>query len=293
MPTRQITKNFHTHTARCKHATGTVGDYVEAGIRNGVVEIGISDHTPLPDNRWDHMRMPMCELANYVDEIDCAQKHYSLIKILKAAECEYAPEYRSFYDEVLLQEYSFDYLIGGLHHAPYEGDWIVCGRLTPKSLPAFSKYFTESMESGLFAFMAHPDIFGFAGLPWNEDCIACSRDILQAAEELNIPLEINGYGLRRERIKTADGYRRPYPLPQFWALAQDYEIEVVCSSDAHQPQDIVGNILDSVRIAEENDLTFADTDLFHSQRYINEKPHPFAPRTRSACKIVRPASSTH
>ena len=265
-----VTKNFHTHTARCKHATGDVKDYIEAGIKNGLVEIGMSDHSPLPDERWLNVRMPLQDLGDYIEEIDSAKKEYPQIKILKAAECEYAPEYQSFYSEVLLQEHSFDYLVGGVHYVPYHGSWIDCGQLTPRHLVPFAKYSIESMESGLFAFMAHPDVFGYAGLPWDENCIACSKDILTAAQELKMPFEINGYGLRKTKIKAPDGYRRPYPLLQFWELAQDYKIEVICNSDAHQPQDVAANINDAYIIAENNGLALADTDLLHAQKYLAE-----------------------
>lgn len=256
-----VTKNFHTHTGRCKHATGNVADYIEAGIKLGMTEIGISDHTPLPDERWLNVRMPMKDLGDYIDEIDSAKKKYSEIKILKAAECEYAPEYESFYNEVLLQEHSFDYLVGGVHYVPYHGNWINCGALTPRHLVAFAKYTIESMESGLFTFMAHPDVFGYAGLPWDESCVACSKDILVAAQELDMVLEINGYGLRKKKVEAADGARQPYPLSQFWKLAQDYKIEVICNSDAHQPQDIAANIEEAMMIAENNNLTLVDADL--------------------------------
>ena len=37
--------NFHTHTARCNHATGTDREYVEAAIRAGVKSLGFSDRT--------------------------------------------------------------------------------------------------------------------------------------------------------------------------------------------------------------------------------------------------------
>jgi histidinol-phosphatase (PHP family) len=263
----QITKNFHTHTVRCNHATGNVVDYIEAGIQGGLVEMGISDHTPLYDNRWPGARMPMCDLNDYIAEIDFAQREYSDIKILKAAECEYAPEYQTFYEDVLLGEQSFDYLVGGVHYVPYKGDWIGVSALTAKSLSAFVKYSIKSMESGVFAFLAHPDVFGCAGLVWDEESIACSKDILQAAEELNMPLEINGYGFRKNKVNAPDGDRVPYPLVGFWELAQDYNIKVVCNSDAHRPEDMLGNIDDAINMAEANNLTFADTDLFYAQKY--------------------------
>ena len=36
--------NYHTHTQRCRHATGTARDYVLAAIEGGLKELGFSDN---------------------------------------------------------------------------------------------------------------------------------------------------------------------------------------------------------------------------------------------------------
>ena len=38
--------NYHTHTNRCMHATGSDEDYVLSAIKGGYQELGFSDHTP-------------------------------------------------------------------------------------------------------------------------------------------------------------------------------------------------------------------------------------------------------
>ena len=38
--------NYHTHTTRCHHATGSDEDYVLSAIKGGYQELGFSDHTP-------------------------------------------------------------------------------------------------------------------------------------------------------------------------------------------------------------------------------------------------------
>ena len=40
--------NYHTHTTRCNHASGTEKEYVEAAIETGLKVLGFSDHTPYP-----------------------------------------------------------------------------------------------------------------------------------------------------------------------------------------------------------------------------------------------------
>ena len=54
-------KNFHTHTRRCMHASGSDEDYVLAAIEAGYEVLGFSDHTPwkYDSNFVANMRMPL------------------------------------------------------------------------------------------------------------------------------------------------------------------------------------------------------------------------------------------
>jgi histidinol-phosphatase (PHP family) len=256
----KITRNYHTHTYRCKHATDDVTDYCRAALAQGLEVLGISDHTALPDDRWPHIRMPVAELPNYIAAIDAAIDAFPELKILKGAECEYAPEYHSFFEDTLLGQHRFAYLIGAAHYFPLDGEWVGSygGADTPKGLRAYADYFIESMESKLFAFMAHPDLFGNCYHRWDANAISASKDILSAAESLQIPLEINGYGLRKPKIATEDGLRCMYPWLPFWELASDYKITVIANSDAHQPGDVSRNIAEATAIGRDLGLSFAD-----------------------------------
>ena len=40
--------NFHTHTFRCGHAIGNEEEMVKSAIKNDILELGFSDHIPLP-----------------------------------------------------------------------------------------------------------------------------------------------------------------------------------------------------------------------------------------------------
>ena len=237
---RKANTNYHTHTFRCKHASGTASDYAKIAVEKKFTILGISDHSALPDNRWQNIRMPIEDLQNYSDEIDEASATYPQIKILKGMECEYAPEYTQFYIDELLGKYRFDYLIGGAHFFPVQNEWMGCYSAdnTKANLFAYTDYIIDSIESKLFAFIAHPDLFGNFYLKWDKETISCSRAILEAAAGAQVPLEINGYGYRKEMILTNDGFRKRYPLDNFWELAENYEISVIINSDAHKPEDI-------------------------------------------------------
>lgn len=233
-------KNYHTHTYRCKHAIGSVSDYTENAIKKGMTHLGFSDHTPLPDGRWSDVRMHIDELSDYIRDVEEAQVKYREVEIFKGAECEYAPEYINFYKEELLGKHGLQYMIGGAHYFPYRGEWISCylADNSKQHLIAYTDYIIKSIDSDLFSFIAHPDLFSVFYLQWDNEAVACSRAILMAASDKKRVLEINGYGYRKEEIKTLSGYRKPYPQDQFWSLASEYGIEAIINSDAHKPEDV-------------------------------------------------------
>jgi len=255
----KITTNLHTHTCLCNHATGTVNDYCKAAIERNLTVLGISDHTPLPDNRWFEERMAIEDLPGYCQVIDQARKDFPGLKIFKAMECDYVEEFESFYRDQLLDRLNFDYLIGSIHYIPHNGEWISIfyNKLNAANLVSYTKHFIKSMESNLYAFMAHPDLFGCAYLNWDENTAACARDILEASSALNMPLEINGNGFRKSKIETDAGLRFKYPWIRFWELAAEYDIEVIANSDAHRPEDVNGNIEDAIAIANKFKLNFS------------------------------------
>ncbi|HHT67929.1 MAG TPA: histidinol-phosphatase [Firmicutes bacterium] len=260
-------KNYHTHTFRCNHADGDASDYAEAALNKGFTLLGISDHTPLPDNRWLYMRMGLSALPAYVRAIEEAQSKYTDLIILKGMECEWAPEYHNFFEDVLLGQYGFDYLILGSHFFPYGRSWLSShGDITDASrLIAYTDFLIESMRSGLFAFVAHPDLFGLCYMDWDKNTEAASKEILSAAEELKIPLEINGYGLAKRRVRASTGERTAYPWYQFWELAAGYDITVVVNSDAHYPSHVDQGILKGREMAKSLGLTLANLEALQGR----------------------------
>ena len=232
-------KNFHTHTYRCGHATGNVSDYVKSAIHRNITHLGFSDHVPLPDDRWN-IRMPYKQLPDYVQDIEEARDSYSEIKIYTGAECDYAPEYINYFKDELLGEYKMDYLMGGVHFIPINGDWINCYHAdnSKEFLFAYTDYLIDVIDCDLFAYIAHPDVFAAFYHLWDNEAVTCSRAILEAASSKNRILEINSSGYRKNLVETSRGRRRPYPVDDFWLLAVEYNIRVIINSDAHRPEDV-------------------------------------------------------
>lgn len=230
--------------------------------------VGITDHTPLPDHRWPEIRMHLNELPDYVESIQKARDHHPDLTVLSGMECEYEQDYHAFFEDELLNRHCLDYLIGSVHFYRNSGAWakVHGGIQKPSHLVAYATQMIATMESGLFAFIAHPDLFGNSYLTWDKNTESCTRDILQAAVSLKMPLEINGYGFRKESVDTPQGRRPMYPWEPFWSIAAEYPIQVVVNSDAHRPEDVLENISDGWNLAKKYSLESFDISPLLSVR---------------------------
>ena len=233
--------NFHTHTFRCKHAKGDADDYCEFAVAHGMKTLGFSDHTPLPDDRWIKARMNIAQIDDYVDAVRTAAQNYPSLRVLLGMECEYVPKFHSFYEDELFGERGFEYLVGGPHYFTDDyGDWqgTYGGTVDRKSLLEYARYVQEMIESKLFAFIAHPDLFGNCYEHWDANTEAATRDICSAAAECDVGLEINALGFRKIARKSISNPYPMYPWCPFWQIASEYNVKVIVNSDAHRPKDL-------------------------------------------------------
>ena len=262
---KQIKNNYHTHTDRCKHASGTAADYADAAAEKGLDVLGFSDHGPFPDNRWNDVRMEYSELDDYGRDIDRLKSRKD-ITVLKGMECDWVKEYENFLKDDLLGMRSYDYLAGGMHWFPVKGEWVFCYQPEAAgNLKYYAEHMIEMIESGVFDFICHPDLFSRFTDRWTDETDFFAREICSAAETCKIPLEINGYGFRKPKMNFSDGRRFAYPHPRFWEIASDYKIKVLCNSDAHNPEDVDASISLCREIADINSLEYADMS------YLNNK----------------------
>lgn len=257
------TVNLHTHTYRCRHATGEVEDYASAAIRAGLMTLGMSDHVALPDGRWGDIRMALSEMDGYIAAVEAARLQNPSLRILLGAECEHSHDYQAWYQDELLGRRGFNYLVSGCHFVPERGAWVsVFSDLdNPGMLARYASYNIHAMRSGLYAFVAHPDIIGLAVRDWSESVAACARDICQASVALGVPLEMNSYGLRKEPVLVPDGVRPGYPWIPFWELAAEEGVSVVLNSDAHRPEDVAAGLVELEEIRVRLGLRLAGLDF--------------------------------
>lgn len=229
--------NYHTHTTRCHHATGSDEDYVKSAIKGGLHTLGFSDHTPW-HYRTDyvaHMRMLPADLPDYVESLrELRGKYKDQIDIKIGLECEYFPNYLPWLKEQVA-EYGLDYLIFGNHFYHTDETFPYFGSHTDSRdmLDLYEESAIEGMETGLFCCLAHPDLFMRSYPRFDHHCTTISRHICRAAARLNIPLEYNLNYMAFCDLKGLD----PYPCPEFWHIATNEGCTAIIGYDAHDNAD--------------------------------------------------------
>ena len=250
--------NLHTHSWYCKHGSGQLSDYAKEAAKNDLAVLGFSEHCPVPSNRWSDTRMDFGQLDEYLADCRSQGETHPVLRVLTAFECDYDRADQHWYREFLIGEKQVDYLCFGIHTLPYGGRPDVYLKDLPSDKRLLHQYtdrYVEALASRVFLFAAHPDLFGSFYHAWDEEAIACSKEILACASDLNVPLEINGYGMRKPMIETPQGKRRQYPLDRFWELASSYPVKVTAHSDAHTPEDLCKNRKEYLAYAERYNLS--------------------------------------
>ena len=140
--------NYHTHTWRCNHATGTEEEYVKAAIAQGFDILGFSDHTPqlFPEGYRSGFRMEVGELADYCAVIRSLRDRYSdSIRIPMGLEAEYYPALFSQLIPVL-RDQGVEYLLLGQHFIGNEQDQPYSGAPTGEET-VLRQYCNQSMDA--------------------------------------------------------------------------------------------------------------------------------------------------
>lgn len=224
--------NYHAHTTRCNHATGTEREYVEAALKRGLKIFGFSDHSPqfFPGDYYTFMRMRPQQLDDYCETVRSLQKEYhGQIEIPLGLEVEYYP---AIWGELIprLEDAGMEYLILGQHWLDNEINAHGSAGVTTDEalLRQYCRQVIAAMETGKLTYIAHPDVIYFVGDP--AVYRRHMRELCRAAKEAALPLEINLLGIHN---------KRHYPNEAFWALAAEEACPVILGMDAHAPGQIL------------------------------------------------------
>ena len=143
----------------------------------------------------------------------------------------------------ILAPYKFDYIIGSIHFlhgwaydsSPIKDEW------NNHDLKEIYEWYAQEVEklcaSQIYDILGHPfNIRLFKNLP-DFDVTPYLIRVAKAMQKANIAVDIN----------TGTYYRYPIqeisPYPDFMKIARDYNLPIITSSDAHQPEHC-GNYID-------------------------------------------------
>lgn len=230
--------NFHTHTYRCGHARGDERAYAAAAFEAGFGLLGFSDHSPWPDDGGvPGVRMDASELPGYVSSLRALREAYrGRMDIRIGLECEYFPPYMGWLREKI-DEFALDYVILGSHFRVDERSGRFIG--WPNDIGGARDYVRHAvagMETGLYAYLAHPELFLKWQPEWNDDIADACRELCRAARALDVPVEYNLEGVRSLRLGHQPGVG--YPNRRFWEIAAEEGCAAVIGCDAHMPESL-------------------------------------------------------
>ena len=259
--------DYHTHSASCNHAIGSLEEYVKAGIALGLPEIGLSDHFPMSflPATFHHYAMDISEVNNYMQTSHLLKQIYSSkIDVKVAFELDFHKSVFSDYKRVLkpyLQD--LDYLIGSIHGVKWKNHVIPIDSTC--SLPddfnsengngdkLLLTYYNEVLamvNTKYYDVLGHLDVIKKLGVvPEDKDLIwEVILKILDRVEMTEMVVEINTSGLRMPANEL-------YPSEQVILELIKRKIPLILGSDAHDPSDVGYAFLDTIRFLRKNGPT--------------------------------------
>jgi histidinol-phosphatase (PHP family) len=247
--------DYHVHTPLCRHAKGWPVEFAAWAVELGLGELGFADHNPMPE-KFDNWRMLREDLPRYFEEIEKARAAFPQLTIRLGLECDFLPGRESWIEE-LRGMAEWDYFIGSVH---YLQDGIEVD--SPQSIRRYANGETEAIwaaywptleraiRSGLFDFIAHPDLPKKFGFVPPGDLRRFYEPVIVALAETRTPFEINTAGWRKECAEQ-------YPARQFLELAHAAQAPLLINSDAHAPEELAAGFDQAVALAK--DVGFTQT----------------------------------
>lgn len=246
------------HTPLCAHATGWPVEFAARAVELGLGELGFADHNPMAEP-FDDWRMKIEELPRYIEAVEEARAQFPRLTIRLGLECDYLPGGEGWIEK-LAGMAEWDFLIGSVHYLP-EG-WEVDH---PKYIGRFSEgeveriwasywgQYERCIRSGLFDFVAHPDLPKKFGFRPEGDLRRFYEPAIAALVETGTAFEINTAGLRKD-------CKELYPATGFLRLARKAGVPLLINSDAHAPEELGAGFPAAIAAAKEAGYT-------HTARY--------------------------
>jgi len=91
----------------------------------------------------------------------------------------------------------------------------------------------DMRDYGKFDYIAHPDLYVINYRNWDESCEKAAHIISEAAEKMDVPLEVNANGIRKTLARHLEWDRYMYPYKEFWEIVAKYNVRTIIGSDTH------------------------------------------------------------
>lgn len=230
--------NYHTHTYRCGHAIGEDEEYILAAIEAGYTVLGFSDHSPYRDFPHPREHMDISQFDEYLSSLKALKEKYKgQIDIRIGLESEFFEFNREEREELRSK---VEYMILGQHFdSPYDGHISYFKPNSEEEILDYGESVCRGLESGLFTYLAHPDVFMNRQHEFTAACKQTAHLIASKAEKLKIPMELNVRGASKGKFQFGDEEEFFYPHKDFWKIVSHYDVDCVIGIDAHDPKDLL------------------------------------------------------
>jgi len=215
-----------------------VDRYLDAAREAGIEELGASEHIHRFTQALGIWQHPFWE-ENARDDIEAYCDFVRSTPLRLGIEMDFVPgaEDRT---RTLLDRCGFDYVIGSVHfvgdRAVDDDDFDIweTGRSADEIWARYFEMVAEAARSGLFDFLAHPDLvkkWGGARPAPERDPRFYYEPAVEAIAETGVSVEVSTAGLRKPVGEI-------YPSAALAEMLVDAGAAFVLSSDAHEPREI-------------------------------------------------------
>lgn len=229
--------DYHVHTYLCRHARGTLAQFVAKARKQDLTEMCFTDHIPCKDGYDPTNRMTIDQFPVYRREVKTVARANPDFTILFGMEAD-------FYEGMdpkqpgWIRRQNFDLVLGSVH---YVNNW---GIDDPMSRDMWNKVDVTATWKVYFAMLGRMadlhcfDVIGHLDLPKKfgyrppEKAIReMAKPALDRIAAAGMAVEINTSGLRKP-------VKEIYPSPQLLELARKNGIPICFGSDSHRPEEV-------------------------------------------------------
>ncbi|MFX1357025.1 MAG: histidinol-phosphatase HisJ [Promethearchaeota archaeon] len=277
-------EDWHTHNSLCKHAIGSVEDYIIEAIKKKLNIIGVSGHFPyefllesFPDIRgvpFEEYAMKMDEINGYLSNLEhLKEKNKQAIQIRIGFEIEFIENQVKYLNNYLKKYVTrLDYIIGSVHFLRESDGLFAFDDL--KSIEKYKNYksidiiflqYYKILQSMIKSTDFNFDIIGHFDLPKKFNKKAENKEIVM--NEVLSVLELIKKRKTTIELNTS-GFRRPikeqYPSLEILNEVYNLDISVLLGSDAHHPDEIAFNFKSALEILKK--IGFTKLARFENRR---------------------------